>query len=375
VRLDPPGRIGLIGLGDFGRFCVEVYRATPDLHIVAGADVCTEIIQQLAAEYSIHAYSDWRVLVADPEVEVVHLATPPTVRLDIIAGAAANGKSIFCEKPLALSLAEADTAIALCRSARVALSIDYVMRYHPLYRLLIRLTRSGLLGEIRRLTFDNAAKAVGSEHWFWQETKSGGILVEHGVHFFDIFAKIAGLATPRWTRAEPGRIMTELAYERGAWGTFYHDFSYDPTIEHAIAIVLFTRGQARIDGWIPKVLHLRALANADMLQAVVRAQVEEDQQLNLPPIAVQLKEDAQVIELHATIADRRIAYAAAIAAGMRDTLRAHRDPAHTLEVTPEDARASLALALAAQKQARGETAIPPPAPQAGAKDGSSLQLL
>lgn len=342
--LDPAGRIGVIGLGAFGLFCLSSYAAVSDLHVTAVADASKEALSRVHNEYpDITSYLDWHDMVADEGIEVVHIATPPSSRLAMIVAAAEEGKSVFCEKPLALTLAEADEAIRACRASGVALGIDYVMRWHPIYRFLIDITRHGLLGSVRRISLDNAAKSVPGEHWFWNRAMSGGILVEHGVHFFDVFTQMAGPATPIWTRGEPGRVVTEIAYASGGWGSFYHDFTYDEAIEQTLVTVIWQRAEARIAGWIPTTLRLRALVDD---AATVRAAYtrHEDRSLGMHRT---MSEQDNVVTLEVVVPDRQAAYAACIADGMRDIVRAHRDSGHTVEVTTDDARTSLALALAA----------------------------
>ncbi len=71
------------------------------------------------------------------------------------------------------------------------LVVDHVLRYNPLLRALTRL-RGSLLGPVQRFCFENDAsdEDLGDDHWFWDESRSGGIFVEHGVHFFDAAAML-----------------------------------------------------------------------------------------------------------------------------------------------------------------------------------------
>ena len=116
VLLSPPGRVALVGAGAFGRFCIGAYGKSSDLEVVAVADPAPHALELVTAP-SARLRSDWRAVVDDPQVEVVHLATPPHLRGEIVFAALQAGKSVFCEKPLALSLHEAD---AMIRAAHVS---------------------------------------------------------------------------------------------------------------------------------------------------------------------------------------------------------------------------------------------------------------
>ena len=65
-----------------------------------------------------------------------------------------------------------------------------MQRYNPLFSQIKELVDSKLLGDVLHGTFENYAsdEGLGPDHWFWDRIKSGGIFVEHGVHFFDMFA-------------------------------------------------------------------------------------------------------------------------------------------------------------------------------------------
>lgn len=311
-----------------------------DLRIVAVAEPDAAVLTQVKAP-GARLVHDWRELVDDDAIEVLHVATPPYLRSDVIESAFAAGKSIFCEKPLALSLREADRMIQDAERRKVTLGVNYVMRHLPAYHLLDKLATSGLLGLARSVSFHNFAQHVPLDHWFWDERRSGGILVEHGVHFFDAYSRVAGRASEVWADA-PRResVDVRVLYAGGAVGRFYHEFDFPREVENAAGITMFERGYVTIEGWIPTRLTGAALAPREDLLALGGAT------------------DISVIGEHGPAhfsvgyPDREGSYRAAIVAGMRDVIRRHRDPAYEMVVTARDARESLALALAARDAIR-----------------------
>src|SRR5258708_22501531 len=99
------------------------------------------------------------------------------------------GKHVICEKPLAMTVAEADTLIAMARKRDRVLVANLMQRYNPLFDAIKHLIQDQVLGELLHGYFENYAsdENLPPEHWFWDRSKSGGIFVEHGVHFFDMF--------------------------------------------------------------------------------------------------------------------------------------------------------------------------------------------
>src|SRR5579859_3690470 len=98
VKLELPGRVGVIGAGAFGRFCIGAYGRTPDLRVLAAADPDASALGQLE-NLGLRLHQDWRRVLEDQEIEVVHLAAPPYVRRDVVFASLEAGKSVFCEKP------------------------------------------------------------------------------------------------------------------------------------------------------------------------------------------------------------------------------------------------------------------------------------
>src|SRR5690606_14636556 len=91
--------------------------------------------------------------------------------------------------------------------AGVRLTVDYVMRHNPFWDAAARLRRDGVLGRLLQMDLVNHAAGLDlpPDHWFWDPAQSGGIWVEHGVHFFDAFAWVAGA---------PGDVAASQAFAR-----------------------------------------------------------------------------------------------------------------------------------------------------------------
>jgi predicted dehydrogenase len=140
--------IGLVGAGRFGAFCAGTFQDLPGARVVAVMDADrgrAEAIAPLGAA----AYEDFDRLLDDPAVDIVHIGTPPYLHGPMARQAAERGKHVFVEKPLATTLTDAHAAVDAARLAGVQMSIDYVLRHHPIHRMAIALSRLNALGRLQ----------------------------------------------------------------------------------------------------------------------------------------------------------------------------------------------------------------------------------
>jgi predicted dehydrogenase len=332
-----PAKIAVIGAGAFGRFCIEAYAGSSDVQVVLVVDPDPGALAQVDSPGARLAL-DWKEAVHADAVEVVHVATPPFMRREIVEAAFAAGKSVFCEKPLALSLAEADAMIGAAERCNLVLGVNYVMRHLEAYRLLERVGGSGILGELRTISFENFAQQVPRDHWFWDPARGGGVLVEHGVHFFDAYGRVAGPPASVWgSTPRPESVDVGVSYQGGAFGRFYHEFAYPKEVERASGTCMFEHGHIVIEGWIPTRMTGAVLGSGEEVRD------------GLVGLGIEAVAGDGTTRFDLRFPDRTESYRAAVVAGMRDVLSRHRNPDHQMTVSPQDARDSLALALAAQR--------------------------
>jgi predicted dehydrogenase len=356
-------RIGILGVGGFGFFCMEQYLQMPGVRVTVIGGTKPEKYARLAEQYRIpHFVTDWRALVSHPEVDVVYLATPPFLRGEPAIAAFQAGKHVFCEKPLALSLAEADAMLRAAAEHERRLGINFVMRYSRLYAVLAAIVREGLLGVPQRLVFENLAADLPAAHWFWDPARSGTIPVEHGVHFFDIFAAMLGPGTVCWAargqRASGAedRWLAALRYA-DILATFYHAFATTSPLERTWCVLECARGRVRLEEWIPVRLRLEgqvSASEATRLRALLpEATVREEQMDGGPWLASGETINAdRLIDVTADAGDKQAIYADAVREAMADFLAWTRDPAHQPQVTGADGRAALDIALQVRELAR-----------------------
>jgi predicted dehydrogenase len=292
--------LGLVGAGGFGRFCLQAYSKLSGLRLVAVCDSNQERLMSVAQEFGMRPYTDYEAMLADPDVSIVAVNTPPSSHGPMVIAAAQAGKHIFCEKPLATDLAGAEAALLAARRSGVVLSIDYVMRHNPLYRLLERLMglegSNGLvLGRLRRFAIENFAadENLGPDHWFWDQSVSGGIFMEHGVHFFDLATwhlarspkRVIALASEHEGSGKEGitgTVQAVVEYDGGATGSFYHSFTRAHAAEHQGITYGWDWATAQLRGWIALNLVLDAWVGEQGLAALMQAAENAKEGLRIP---------------------------------------------------------------------------------------------
>jgi predicted dehydrogenase len=302
-----PLGVGMVGAGGFGRFCLRAYSGLCSVRLVAVCDSHAQRLQAVAQEFGLKAYGSYEQMLADPDVHIVAINTPPALHAGQVIAAISAGKHVFCEKPLATTVEDVERVLRVTHDAGVALGINYVMRRNPLYRLLSRL--SGLqvegghgqgsepvLGKLRRFSVENFAadEHLGPDHWFWDEQVSGGIFVEHGVHFFDlcdwqmgcrpvraVALAVAG-SRPDLYRGVTDTVQGIVEYEGGATGSFYHSFARAVAAEHQTITLGWDWATAVLHGWIALDLKLEALVDDAGLEALADLLAEGEGMLCLP---------------------------------------------------------------------------------------------
>ncbi len=193
-------RAGLVGCGRIGTLW-ETDPPTPVTHagalavlpqtqLVAGSSRGAEHLHAFGKRWGVDAlYLDYREMFAREKLDIVCIATHPGLHRPIVEAAVASGvKGILCEKPLALSLTDADALVAACRSAGCVLSVNHSRRWDPAHRKAKEMVDQGLIGELVALYgFCQGVKPFPA----WTADEEGP-LIHDAVHLFDLFRLFAG---------------------------------------------------------------------------------------------------------------------------------------------------------------------------------------
>ena len=265
-------RLAVIGCGGFGLYALQQFAQVPGVKLTGMAGTHREAALAAARRFGVPDIEDVDKLLARTDVDLVYIATPPFLHFPQAMAALEAGKHVICEKPLAMTVEQADALIAVARKNDLVLVANLMQRYNPLYEMVRRLIQSRVLGELLHGYFENYAsdENLAPEHWFWDRGRSGGIFIEHGVHFFDMFDGWLGtgavVAAARSIRPGSSPLIEEQVQCTVRYGpttlvNFYHGFHQTGRMDRQEMRFLFERGDVTLYDWVPT--HARVHAIAD----------------------------------------------------------------------------------------------------------------
>jgi predicted dehydrogenase len=186
-----PIPVGLIGAGKHGeRYLRHVVEDCPglELRLLSRRDATAG--REQAARARARFVGDYRELVSSPEIEAVIVVVPPYLHVEICSIAAAHGKAILLEKPLAVSLVAAREIRSAVERAGVPLMVGHTLRFNQVVRTLRRELET--LGPVRQLALSQRFEPSRLD-WLDDPARSGGGIVLHtGVHSFDLVRHLTG---------------------------------------------------------------------------------------------------------------------------------------------------------------------------------------
>ena len=237
--------VGIVGYGAMGKAHSYGYtvapvmrrlRHRPTVRVISGRD--REKVAAAAAAYGIESsVTDWHELVSRRDVDIVDICTPPGTHADIAVAAAAAGKAVICEKPLAVTYAQAASALEAVERARVLNAVGFNYRRLPAVSLMKRMIDDGAVGTVRllRATWlsDEFVDPAIPFDWRFDRSMGGTTIADLGSHLIDMATWMAGPIaevsghSETFVRERSGRGVTvddasaALArFESGARGVF-----------------------------------------------------------------------------------------------------------------------------------------------------------
>jgi len=190
-------RVGVLGAGFAGAMHAHSAMRLDRVEVVAIAALPLDQAAALAKECGARVASAEDICAAD-DIDLVVVATPTHLHAKYAIAAAKSGKHVFCEKPLARTLADAEAMVRACDEAGVVLAVGHVVRYFAEYRRAKQMLDDGTLGRPAIATLVRGNFAVGSaREWYLDAAKSGGVVLDLMLHDLD---------TVRWWFGEPSRV-------------------------------------------------------------------------------------------------------------------------------------------------------------------------
>ena len=194
-----PVGIALIGMGWWGQKILNVLQAAPaDIRVVRAIEPNIESVKAVCAQKGVPLSANYADALNDPTVDAVVLATPHALHEAQIEAAVAARKHVFCEKPLALTKAGAEKAVALCRDAGLVLGMGHERRWEPPIAQMLAKADAGDLGRIHQIEANfSHDKFLSLDRNNWRlkadQAPAGGMTAT-GIHLLDLSVRLLGPA-------------------------------------------------------------------------------------------------------------------------------------------------------------------------------------
>jgi predicted dehydrogenase len=248
-------RFGILGCA---RICrrgmIEGIRASGVAQLGAIASRRVEVARAWAAEFDIPRHHDsYEALIGDSDIDVVYIPLPNDLHAEYTIQAAAAGKHVLCEKPLARTIDEAAQMVAACRRHGVILMEAFMWRHHPRVGRACEMIAGGQLGELRLVKMDFSFD-IDRGDWRLQPSQGGGALFDlgcYGINAARLFTREEPVEVSGWTRPyETGVDMTNgfvLRFPGSGVGLF--DCSFECPYRNRLEVV-GTKGAIELPGGV-----------------------------------------------------------------------------------------------------------------------------
>ena len=256
-------KVGLIGGGGIADAHIRGYRAYAEtIAVTAVADVVYQTASRRAAELGAVGYTDFRQMILDADLDAVDVCLPHHLHAEAIIAAAAAGKQILCEKPLCLTVEEADQVRLAIEAAGVTLMCAHNQLFLPAVAKAKQLLDDGILGTVYEVrTTDSFYNDFDPQNMGWRATATtsgGGELIDTGYHPTYLMLHLAGgspveataLLSRHRLRFMEGEDSAQVLvrFDNGVVGHLVTSWAYDPPPSTEKFSVVGERGSLASDG-------------------------------------------------------------------------------------------------------------------------------
>jgi predicted dehydrogenase len=256
-------KVGLIGGGGIADAHIRGYRTYADaIEVTAVADVVAETVRRRAADLGAVAYTDFRDMILEADLDAVDICLPHHLHAEAIVSAARAGKHIVCEKPLCLTVQQANDVKRAVSAAGVTLMCAHNQLFLPPVTKAKQLLHEGLLGTVYEVrTTDSFYNDFDPQNMGWRAsaaTSGGGELIDTGYHPTYLMLHFAGgspveatalLARHRLTFMEgEDSAQVLVRFDNGVLGHLVTSWAYDSPPGTERFSIVGERGSLRSDG-------------------------------------------------------------------------------------------------------------------------------
>lgn len=227
-------RYGIVGMGGMGTGHANTIKTIEECVLAAVCDSVPEVAKERGEEFGVPYHVDYHELIDRPDVDAVVVATPHYLHPEIAIYAMERGKAVISEKPIAVTVSQADAMVEAAKRTGTPFAVMYQTRSEPVWRAAWEIVKAGRLGELYRtmLVYADFRSQAYYDSAGWRATwkgEGGGVLINQAPHALDRFIWLGGLPSKvmAYTATRIHRIEVEdvaaamLEYPNGAVGYVY----------------------------------------------------------------------------------------------------------------------------------------------------------
>ncbi|WP_346355408.1 Gfo/Idh/MocA family oxidoreductase [Azotosporobacter soli] len=187
---------GLIGCGRISKNHFESIKALPGADLIAAADIDKRALQAAVGKYQCQGYLDYKEMLKEPKIQVVNVCTPSGLHAQIALDAIRSGKHVIIEKPMAMSLVEADSVIKAAKRAGVKVGVAHQNRFNKTITRLRQVYEQGKFGKLTHgsavVRWNRNDQYYSQAPWRGTWANDGGCLMNQSIHNIDLLQWMMG---------------------------------------------------------------------------------------------------------------------------------------------------------------------------------------
>ncbi|QGQ94134.1 gfo/Idh/MocA family oxidoreductase [Paenibacillus psychroresistens] len=241
-------RLAMIGVGDMGAGHCSGFDQIADCEITWVCDPNEDNVKRALTyirKNTPKVCKDYRELLNNEDIDAVVISVPNYLHREVAIPFIESGKHVFLEKPVAHNIADCDAIIEAAERSQRIVQIGLVYRYSNLYRKMAEILKGGRLDQVSMMWCKEYREAFPPADWFYDETKSGGALVEKDCHHFDIFNWMID-SKPYRVFATGGQHVIKNGTDQMITNSYTHypakNISTSTIIDHAWVLVEYENG-------------------------------------------------------------------------------------------------------------------------------------
>jgi len=219
-------KIGIIGCGFMGKVHANCYRSLQNVRVVAVSDIQQDKAKEIANLTGARVFTDANELINNKEIDAISIFLPTHLHKEFVIKSTQAKKHIFCEKPFALTVKDAEEMIRETKKAKVKLMIGMVLRFWPEYIEFKRIVDSKIYDRLATLTCIRLGShpISGWDRWYFDPKRSGGAALDLHIHDTDYIYYLLG--KPKSVYSLRRRTNNNLEY-------IYTTYKYEDTVVNA----------------------------------------------------------------------------------------------------------------------------------------------